>query len=140
LKAFKENSFLDCFAFNPLSKQKIPIYLNSSDDFGELNANGEPYLDARLAIPDLNKTDEKFALENQLEFSRVYDHEKNLIINSDNASNLSRNEAIQIFSDQLKTMAKGGHATSLKLNDWCISRQRKWGTPIPLVFISSGKL
>lgn len=107
--------------------------MNSSDDFGELNANGVPHLDARLAIPDLSEQDRQFANENRLVFIEVFDQTRNIIVNSENFNNLSKTEATQAIADQLKRMSKGGHATSLKLNDWCISRQRKWGTPIPLV-------
>ena len=48
LDSYNENSFLDCYAINPLSGNKIPIYLNSNEDFGEKNADNKYCLDAKL--------------------------------------------------------------------------------------------
>uniref|UniRef100_A0A8C9VSA9 leucine--tRNA ligase n=1 Tax=Scleropages formosus TaxID=113540 RepID=A0A8C9VSA9_SCLFO len=46
---------------------------------------------------------------------------------------LSRQEAFDAITQKARDRGVGGHFTSTKLRDWLISRQRYWGTPIPVV-------
>jgi leucyl-tRNA synthetase len=49
-------------------------------------------------------------------------------------NNKTKDEASEIVRKKLIELSMGGYETSDRLNDWCISRQRYWGTPIPLIY------
>lgn len=59
--------------------------------------------------------------------------ERSVTINSDNYSGLSFQVAIDAIAAALKHKGLGGKKTTWRLRDWGISRQRYWGTPIPII-------
>ncbi|RNA40230.1 putative leucine--tRNA mitochondrial [Brachionus plicatilis] len=128
----EENDQLPCNAVNPFTGDKIPIFLKNESEFGTLNSQGVPYVDAKLSIPSLDQNEREFATKFGLKFKNILQNEK--LINSDKFNGQNFTDAFKSACEELLKVNRGGHITSDRLNDWCISRQRYWGCPIPLVY------
>jgi leucyl-tRNA synthetase len=61
------------------------------------------------------------------------DKQRGVTVNSDNFSGLSYTEAVDAVASALKAKGLGEKKTTWRLRDWGISRQRYWGTPIPII-------
>ncbi len=62
------------------------------------------------------------------------------MINSGSLDGLSKRTAIARIIDELEAAGTGRAARSYRLRDWLISRQRFWGTPIPMLHTADGEL
>jgi leucyl-tRNA synthetase len=62
------------------------------------------------------------------------------MINSGPLDGLSKNNAIKRIIEQLEAAGTGRAAKTYRLRDWLISRQRYWGTPIPIIHGADGEL
>lgn len=61
------------------------------------------------------------------------DKERGVTINSDNFSGMSHAEAVKAVAHALGQKGLGEMQTTWRLRDWGVSRQRYWGTPIPII-------
>ncbi len=62
------------------------------------------------------------------------------MINSGSLDGLSKSNAIKKIIEQLEAAGTGRAAKTYRLRDWLISRQRFWGTPIPIIHGADGEL
>ncbi|WP_109211210.1 MULTISPECIES: leucine--tRNA ligase [Microbacterium] len=62
------------------------------------------------------------------------------LINSGSLDGLSKRNAIARIIEQLEAAGTGRAAKSYRLRDWLISRQRFWGTPIPMIHTQDGRI
>ncbi len=137
----KEGVSLGIFATNPLTNEEVPIFA--------ANFVVEGYgTSAVMSVPAHDKRDFEFSKkyglliktvirpENEKEF-KVTDSaytDEGILVNSSQFSGLKNLEAIEKISDFVEKRQFGKRITQYKLRDWLISRQRYWGTPIPIVY------
>ncbi|XP_072268361.1 leucine--tRNA ligase, mitochondrial [Pyxicephalus adspersus] len=134
-EAFKSGK--DCLtrvsAINVFTKQELPVIISEKNEF-------EGYLDSKIGIPSTNLEDCVLADKFDLPYIRVTETLSDgteRIINSARFTGLCRDEAFCAITQQARDEGVGGHLTSDKLRDWLISRQRYWGTPIPIIHCES---
>ena len=143
-KAPKEGVFTNLFVKHPFNNQKIPIYIANY----VLSTYGTG---AIFGVPAHDERDYMFAKKYNLPILRVvnpHDEEINelpytgtgKIINSDFLNNIDSNEAKTKIIKKLEEISLGEKRIKFRLRDWCASRQRYWGCPIPIIYREDGKV
>ncbi len=139
----KSGVFLNRFAINPVNGAQLPIW--ASDyvlaDYGT---------GAIMAVPAHDQRDLDFAKafnlpvvvvvetgEEDPSVSGVATGGDGKLINSGALNGLNKAEAIAAINVQLEKDGLGKSARNYRLRDWLVSRQRYWGTPIPIIHCPS---
>jgi leucyl-tRNA synthetase len=128
------------YALHPLTGEKLPIYLANYVlmDYGT---------GAVMGVPAHDERDFHFAQKYQLPIRYVVatednqepDHDKAYIadgplIHSGPFTGMNNREAIEAIAKHLQEKNYGEQTVNYRLRDWLVSRQRYWGTPIPILY------
>jgi leucyl-tRNA synthetase len=136
----KHGFLIDYQATHPLTNEKIPIYVANFvlGDYGSGALMGVPAHDLRdfdfakkFGITPLGVIKPDDGSDWNYEEAPYLARGK--LINSSNFSNKSSQEASKLILQALKKSQHGQEVIKYRLRDWGISRQRYWGTPIPII-------
>ncbi|PWL20522.1 MAG: leucine--tRNA ligase [Candidatus Aquiluna sp. XM-24bin5] len=135
----KTGVFLERYAINPLNGERLPIWVSDYvlADYGT---------GAIMGVPAHDERDIEFAKAMGIEIRMVVDTGEEdpaksfaattgdgVMVNSGPLNGLRKAEAIEKAIEILQEKGSGQKAKNYRLRDWLISRQRYWGTPIPIV-------
>ena len=138
----KEGVFNGSYAINHLTGKEVPIYIANYVlmDYGT---------GAIMAVPAHDQRDFEFAKKHNLDIVPVVDpgdpdidlynlkeafEAEGTMINSGTFNGMNSRDAIKEITAYLEEKGLGKAAVNYRLRDWLISRQRYWGTPIPMLY------
>jgi leucyl-tRNA synthetase len=142
----KHGVFSGRYAINPFNGEKIPVWVANYIlmDYGTGAIMSVPAhderdyefakkykLEIRLVVLPISNDPEETMAEPALPFTA---HGEGMLINSGQFSGLECADAIQKMSAFAEKNGFGKATVTYRLKDWGISRQRYWGTPIPMLY------
>ncbi len=137
----KTGVFIGKYAINPVNGKEVPIYISDYVLMGYGTG-------AIMAVPAHDERDFEFAVKFGLDIIPVVDPgnpdidvnnlkeafvAEGTMINSGKFDGLNNREAIKKVIEWVEAEGIGKATVNYRLRDWLISRQRYWGTPIPMI-------
>ena len=138
----KEGVFTGSYCLNPLTGERLPVFLANFVlmDYGT---------GAVMAVPAHDQRDFEFARKYELPIRVVIQPDgealvpdrmqeawtgEGRMVNSGPFEGLENEEGKQRVAEYLKERGLGEPTINYRLRDWLVSRQRYWGTPIPVIY------
>ncbi|TMG82776.1 MAG: leucine--tRNA ligase, partial [Betaproteobacteria bacterium] len=140
----KTGVFIGAYALNPATSEPIPIWIA---DYVLM----EYGTGAIMAVPGHDERDFEFAQAYGLPIVRVVvppganehtpltepyvdSQDPARLVNSAQFSGMTVSDAKRAIAEWLEEHDRGRPVINYRLHDWCISRQRYWGPPIPIIY------
>jgi leucyl-tRNA synthetase len=136
------------YAIHPLTGDKVPVWVANFVLMGYGSG-------AVMAVPGHDQRDWEFATKYGLAITQVVKPslaqsaqidltqgaftEKGLLVNSGQYDGLTSAQAFDAIADTLVALKKGNKKINYRLRDWGVSRQRYWGSPIPMLNLEDGR-
>ncbi|MGA9771967.1 MAG: leucine--tRNA ligase [Blastocatellia bacterium] len=138
----KKGIFTGGWAVNPFNRERLPIWIANFVliEYGT---------GAIMAVPAGDERDFEFSRKYNIPFRQIKltadgreipadeleapDESWSVTVNTGQWSGLSSEEANRLMTEYAEANGFGKGAITYKLRDWGISRQRYWGTPVPMI-------
>ena len=127
-------------AIHPVTGEQVPVWAANFVLMGYGTG-------AVMSVPAHDQRDYEFALKYDLPINQVIEPlgdkecdlskaaftDKGRLVNAGQFDGLTSADAFNAIADFLEQQAKGERQVNYRLRDWGVSRQRYWGTPIPII-------
>jgi leucyl-tRNA synthetase len=127
-------------AVHPITGEEVPVWAANFVLMGYGTG-------AVMSVPAHDQRDYEFAQKYGLSIKQVIEPannedcdlttaaftEKGLLVNSAQFDGLTSKDSFDAIASELEAKNKGERQTNYRLRDWGMSRQRYWGTPIPII-------
>jgi leucyl-tRNA synthetase len=151
----KEGLFIGAYCVNPMTDEDVPIWLGNYvvSEYGSGAVMAVPAHDQRdfefaqeyslpiktVIIPDINEADD-VAAQRAAPLQKDAFEEYGVLIHSGDFSGLPSETAKIKIAEYMEENGIGARTVNYRLRDWCLSRQRYWGCPIPIIYREDGSI